>query len=165
MITAQGTNRVDDPVHLPQFHAVHGLVQGIEVFLDLFVVHFVDLVVGLVQKSQNGVTIPEVQRVFLYLLFQLLDIWIHGHTPPKVCGMLAWNPQNCKPFLCQLFIKGSKFLDSIPGNILLSAVTITVERCTAPRFFLEVIECTITFSEGGFTLNLTYKTKPQEEIS
>ena len=41
----------------------------------------------------------------------------------------------------------------------------TVERCTAPRFLLEVIECTITFSEGGFALNLAHKTKPQEEIS
>ena len=78
--------------------------------------------------------------------------------------MLAWNPGNCKSFLCQLFIKHSKSFDSILGNILLSAVTITVERRTAPRFFLEVIECTITFSEGGFALNLAHKTKPQEEV-
>ena len=70
----------------------------------------------------------------------------------KVCGMLAWNPQNCKSFLCVLFIKHSKIFDSILGNILLSAVTITVERCTAPRFFLEVIECATMFSEGGFAL-------------
>ena len=79
--------------------------------------------------------------------------------------MLAWNPQNCKSLLCQLFIKDSKFFDSISGKILLSAVTITVERCTAPRFFLEVIECTTMFSEGGFALNLAHNTKPQEEIS
>ena len=73
--------------------------------------------------------------------------------------MLAWNPGNCKSFLCQLFIKASKFFDSILGKILLSAVTMTVERCTAPRFFLEVIECATMFSEGGFALNLTHQIK------
>ena len=66
--------------------------------------------------------------------------------------MLAWNPQNCKSLFCQLFIKDSKFFDSIPENILLSAVTMTVERCTASRFFLEVIECATMLSEGGSAL-------------
>ena len=47
----------------------------------------------------------------------------------------------------------------IPGNILLSVVTMTVERHTAPRFFLEVIECTTTFSEGGFALKSTTQIK------
>jgi len=73
--------------------------------------------------------------------------------------MLAWNPQICKSLLRKLFIKDSKFFDSIPGNILLSAITMTVERCTAPRFFLEVIECTITCSEGGFALKSTTQIK------
>ena len=67
--------------------------------------------------------------------------------------MLAWNFEKCKSFLCRMFINHSKFFDSIPENILLSAVTITVARCTAPRFLLEVIECTNMFSEGGFVLN------------
>ena len=71
--------------------------------------------------------------------------------------MLAWNPGNCKSYLRRLFIKHSKIFDSIPENILLRTVTMTVERCTAPRFFLEVIECTITCSEGGFALNLTHQ--------
>ena len=58
-----------------------------------------------------------------------------------------------------MFINHSKFFDSIPENILLSAVTMTVERCTAPRFFLEVIECATTFSEGGFALKSTTQIK------
>ena len=79
--------------------------------------------------------------------------------------MLAWNPQNYKSYSRRLFIKVSKIFDSILENILLSAVTMTAERCTAPRLFLEVIECATTFSEGGFVLKVTHKTKPQEEFS
>ena len=50
MIPAQGTDRVDDSVHLPQLHAVHGLVQGIEICLDLLIVQIIDLVIGFIQE-------------------------------------------------------------------------------------------------------------------
>lgn len=63
VVTAEGADRVDDPVHLAQLHAVHPLVQFVEVRLDLGTVHGVDFVVGFIEQSQGGRTVAEVGRI------------------------------------------------------------------------------------------------------
>ena len=63
MIPAEGADGVDDPVHLAQLHAVHPLVQFVEVRLDLGTVHGVDFVVGFIEQSQGGRTVAEVGRI------------------------------------------------------------------------------------------------------
>jgi len=57
MIPAELADRVDDPIHLLQGHAVHLPVEFVEVFLDLFIVVGVVLVVALVEHGQNRLTV------------------------------------------------------------------------------------------------------------
>ena len=42
VIPAEGTDGIDDLIHLPQLHTVHCLVELIEILLDLGVVHRID---------------------------------------------------------------------------------------------------------------------------
>ena len=59
MLPAEGAEGIDDPVHVLQGHAVHGLVQVIKICLDLFVVGGAALVVALIQHIQNGITVAK----------------------------------------------------------------------------------------------------------
>ena len=63
VVTAEGADRVDDPIHLLQGHAVHSLAQHLEVRADLFVVVGVVRVVAFVEHGQNGVCVA-VARAF-----------------------------------------------------------------------------------------------------
>lgn len=54
MVPAKAADRVQDPVHLPEGHAVHLLIKLVEVLFDSAVVHGVDLGVGFVEHGQNG---------------------------------------------------------------------------------------------------------------
>ena len=126
MITAEGTNRGDDPVHLLEGHTVHGPVQHIKVGSDLFVVQIVDLIVGLIKKRQDGITIPKVWRMRLYLLFQFLDIWIHGHTPPKSLWYVSLESRKLQVLSLPIVYKTFKILRQHPGKY-------SVERCYNDR--------------------------------
>ena len=77
VVTAEGTERIQDGIHLPEGHAVHGLVEGMEVRLGLCVVHVVDLVVGFVETSQDGITVAEVWRILCDKGSQLLKVVFH----------------------------------------------------------------------------------------
>lgn len=54
MVTAEGADWIHDLIHLPEWHAIHQLVQFMEVLLDLVIVHQIDFVVGFVEHIQNG---------------------------------------------------------------------------------------------------------------
>ena len=53
MVTAEGGDWIHDFVHLPQRHAVHQLVQFVEILLDLVIVHQIDFIVGFVEHIQD----------------------------------------------------------------------------------------------------------------
>ena len=54
VVTAEGADRIYDLIHLPQRHAVHQLVQLVEILLDLVIVHQIDFIIGFVEHIQNG---------------------------------------------------------------------------------------------------------------
>ena len=54
VVTAEGADWIHDLIHLPERHAVHQLVQLVEILLDLVIIHQVDFVVGFVEHIQNG---------------------------------------------------------------------------------------------------------------
>ena len=64
VVTAEGADWIHDLIHLPEWHAIHQLVQLMEVLLDLVIVHQIDFVVGFVEHIQNGLG-----RLILELLF------------------------------------------------------------------------------------------------
>ena len=53
MIPTELTDWVDNPIHLPERHSIHLLVELVEVRTDLFVVIGAVFVVTFVQHSQN----------------------------------------------------------------------------------------------------------------
>ena len=46
VVTAEGADWIHDLIHLPERHAVHQLVQLVEILLDFVVIHQIDFVVG-----------------------------------------------------------------------------------------------------------------------
>ena len=91
VITAEGADWIDDPIHILQFHAVHGLVQGIKVGLDLSVVHRIHLSVGFVKKGQNRIAAAKVWRIVCQAGFELVEIGFHGNTSRSIWVMLTLN--------------------------------------------------------------------------
>lgn len=77
VIPEDGTDRIENLIHLPQVHAVHRPVQFAEVFLNSVVVHSVDLAVGFVEKLQNGFAAVKVWRVFGNLFSWRIDVFFH----------------------------------------------------------------------------------------
>ena len=63
MIPAEGTDRVNDPVHLPQGHTIHSLIQCVEICFDFIVVHGIGFAVCLVKKAKDGIRISWIQWV------------------------------------------------------------------------------------------------------
>ena len=70
MITAEGTDWVDDLIHLPQGHTVHLMIKLIEVCTDLLVVIGTVFVVAFVEHGQNRLAITVAGRVLLDVCFQ-----------------------------------------------------------------------------------------------
>lgn len=58
MITAELTDRIDDLIHLPEWHAIHLTVQFFEVRLYLLVVVRIILIETFIQKFQDRIRIP-----------------------------------------------------------------------------------------------------------
>jgi len=83
MIPAESTDGIDDPIHLLQLHAVHRLVQRIEICLDLVVIRGVNCVVGFVEKCQDGVGIAEFRWVLSDVFFQRFEVFFHYHHLQK----------------------------------------------------------------------------------
>ena len=54
VVAAEGADRIHDFVHLPERHAIHQLIQFMEILLDLVIIHQIDFVVGFVEHVQNG---------------------------------------------------------------------------------------------------------------
>ena len=91
MIPAECTDRVNDPVHLLQLHAVHRLVHFIEICLDLGIVHLICLVVGFIEESQDGLATIHVWRVIRQQGFELVEKRFQGNTSQKIWVMLTWK--------------------------------------------------------------------------
>lgn len=53
MVVAEGADWIYDLIHLPKWHAVHQLVQLVEILLDLIIVHQIDFVIGFIEHIQN----------------------------------------------------------------------------------------------------------------
>ena len=47
MVTAEDADRIYDPIHLPERHAVHQFVKLVEILFDLVIIHQIDFAVGL----------------------------------------------------------------------------------------------------------------------
>ena len=57
MIPAEFAYRGDDPIHLPQFHAVHQAVKLVEVLLYLLIIVWIVFVVTFVEHGQHRLAI------------------------------------------------------------------------------------------------------------
>ena len=89
VIPAELAYWVDDPIHLPQLHAVHQAIELIEIHLYLLVIVWIAFVVAFIEHSQNRLPIPIIGWMCINIDFQFLKIWIHILQPSKTCGMLA----------------------------------------------------------------------------
>ena len=76
MISAELTDRIYNVVHLSQRHAVHLLVEFMEMCPYLLIVVGIVFVVALVEHSQNRFTVPEVGWIRFDMCFQFLKIGI-----------------------------------------------------------------------------------------
>ena len=78
MVSAEGVNRIEDLIHLPQIHTVHLEVQFVEVCLEPVIVKAVAFAVGFVQLGKYRVTIAEtgllVSSVLLQYIIKFVDI-------------------------------------------------------------------------------------------
>ena len=54
VVTAEGADWIDNLIHLPERHAIHQLIQFMEILLDLVIIHQVDFIVGFVEHSEDG---------------------------------------------------------------------------------------------------------------
>ena len=76
MIPAEGTDWVDDLVHLPDGFSVHHLVELVEVRLNGFVIQTIGILVSFVEHRQESFLISQLPA----LLFHLTDNRIKTHT-------------------------------------------------------------------------------------
>jgi len=86
VIPAQGTNGIHDPIHLPEGHTVHPLVQILKGCLHGIRVGVVAFVVIGEEHLQDGIGIAAViGRVLCHMAFQYLHILIHPlHHPSSL---------------------------------------------------------------------------------
>ena len=80
VVTAEGADRVNDPIYLLQGQAVHSLVQRLEVRPDLFVVVGIVLVVAFVEHGQHGLGIAVAGWVLLDVGFEGFQYCFHDIT-------------------------------------------------------------------------------------
>ena len=85
MIAAESANRIDDLIHLPQRHAIHLLVELMEVRSYLLIVVGIVFVVALVEHGQDRFAVSEAGWIRFDMRLQALKLGIHGNTPPKMC--------------------------------------------------------------------------------
>ena len=76
MIPAELTHRVDDPIHLPQFHAVHQAVELIEILFYLLVIIWIAFIMAFVEHGQHRLSITIVGWFRLDISLQFLKIGI-----------------------------------------------------------------------------------------
>ena len=72
MIPAEPANRIDDLIHLPQRHAIHLLVELVEICTDLLIVVGIVFIVALVEQGQDRFAVPEVGGIRFDMRFQFL---------------------------------------------------------------------------------------------
>ena len=85
MIPTQGTDRIDDLIHLRQGFAVHALVEFLKVSLDLFILEAAIFVISIVQHLQDALGIVGVlglQVIQLRLEGGHKLIHLHRRSPP-----------------------------------------------------------------------------------
>ena len=63
MDPTERTNRIQNPVHLVQFHTVHLAVQFFKGCLDLGIFHLVAFAISLVQHSKHRIPVADVRLV------------------------------------------------------------------------------------------------------
>ena len=69
VVSAQGTDWVDDFVHLTEGYSVHELIEVIEVLFQPPVIHGIGFRKCFVEHGKNGVTISEAGRICLNMGF------------------------------------------------------------------------------------------------
>ena len=89
VVSAQGTDGIDDFVHLAEWHSVYQLIEVVEVLLQPPVVHGVGFRKSLVEHGKYGVSVSEVRWVGVDMGFQnRVKVWHEQHLQ-KVCVMLT----------------------------------------------------------------------------
>lgn len=86
MFPAEGADRVDNTIHVPERHAIHLLVELVEVRADLFVVIGIVFIVALVEHGEDRLAIAVVWWIGFYVGFQKFKIRFQGNTPKKSFG-------------------------------------------------------------------------------
>ena len=64
VIPAECTQGINDSVHLLQGHPVHSRIEGVEVSLNLCIIHVLNLAVGFIKQRQNGIAVAKIRRIF-----------------------------------------------------------------------------------------------------
>ena len=77
MIPAEPAYRVDDPIHLPQLHAVHQAIEFIEVLIYLLVIIWIAFIMAFVKYGQHRLTIPIIGWLRLDISLRFLKKGIH----------------------------------------------------------------------------------------
>ena len=84
MLPAEGTDGIHDPIHLPQGHTVHPLVQIIKGGFHGMGVCVIALVVVAEEHLQDGIGIAAVVGGLYHMVFQDLDILAHSYHRPAL---------------------------------------------------------------------------------
>ena len=82
MIAAESANRVDDLIHFPQRHAIHLLVELMEVRSYPLIVVGIVFVVALVEHGQDRFAVPKVGWISFDMRFQRFKTGIQNNIPP-----------------------------------------------------------------------------------
>ena len=78
MLPAEGTDGIDDPIHLPEGHTVHSLVQILKGSLDCIGGSIIALMVIGIKHLYDGMRIVAVvRRILCRMAFQYFNVLIH----------------------------------------------------------------------------------------
>lgn len=71
MSPAEGTDHIDDPIHIPERHPVHPPVQFFKSFSELHTIHPVVFTVPVIKHIQDGsaISITVVWRIVRHIAF------------------------------------------------------------------------------------------------
>ena len=103
MLPAEGTDSIDDAIHVPEGNAVHMAVEVIKDCFDFLRVHAVILIVAGIEHFQNGlcVSITIVWWMLRNISFQNFKILFQGNTSSKFCVMLPYRKEKYNCRICQ----------------------------------------------------------------
>lgn len=79
MISAERTDRVDNPVHFSQGHSVQQTIQLSEIRFDLVIVYAVCIAISFIEKRQDRFAVSKIQLAGRHIGFQCPEVFLLGY--------------------------------------------------------------------------------------